>query len=160
MKIKIILFLFFSSLLCRVGIAQSLSDKDIAYFKKYEDSLSFMQKKVFYSKADSVKFKANAKFYRLFEEALLHALSFNYPFDSLKEVNLRTSSDKRFRVITWNIPRQDGTYYYFGFLQALHPKTKKYEVYELTDKSAAIKNPETYISDNTKWFGMLYYNII
>ncbi|MHB8259369.1 MAG: hypothetical protein ACYDCN_04690 [Bacteroidia bacterium] len=140
--------------------AQSLSDKDIAYFKKYEDSLFSMQKKVFYSKADSVKFKANAKFYRLFEEALLHTLSFNYPFDSLKEVNLRTSSDKRFRIITWNIPRQDGTYYYFGFLQALHPKTKKYEIYELTDKSATVKNPETYISDNTKWFGMLYYNII
>ena len=140
--------------------AQSLSDKDKAYFKKYEDSLSHMQKKVFYAKADTIKFKANARFYHLFEEILLNTLSFNYQFDSLKDINLRTSSDKKFRIITWNIPRQDGTYYYFGFIQAMHPKTKKYELYELTDKSLTVKNPETYQSDNTKWFGMLYYNII
>ncbi len=163
MKIKVKQFLFLAA--CLIGVrgkvsAQSLNEKDNAYFKKYEDSLYFMQKSVFYSKTDTAKLKANVKFYHLFEEILLNTLSFNYPFDSLKDINLRTSSDKRFRIITWNIPRQDGTYNYFGFIQALHPKTKKYEIYELTDKSTTVKSPESYQSDNTKWFGMLYYNII
>lgn len=140
--------------------AQSLTDKDIAFFKKYEDSLVHMQKKVFFSKTDTAKLKANFVFMHLMEEILLNTLSFQYPFDSLKEVNFRTSPDKRFRLITWNIPKKDGTYLYYGFLQAMHPKNKKYEIYELTDKSLGVKNPETYQSDNTKWFGMLYYKII
>jgi len=140
--------------------AQTLDDKDLAYFKKYEDSLNMMQKKVFFSKTDTAKFRANAKFFHLMEEALQNNLSFNYPFDSLKEVNRLVSPDKKFRLITWSIPTKEGTYFYFGLLQAMHPKTKKYEVYELTDKSNLAKNPESYQSDNTKWFGMLYYSII
>ena len=164
MKIRALYFLF--SLFLLVGarggiVAQSLNDKDVAFFKKYEDSLRIMQKKMFYSKADTTKFKANVMFYHLFEEILHNTLSFYYPFDSLKkDINLRTSPDKKFRIITWNIPKEDGTYIYFGFLQTMHPKVKNYVVYELTDKSAMVKNPETYISDNTKWFGMLYYTII
>ncbi|MFI5142085.1 MAG: hypothetical protein ACHQII_06990, partial [Bacteroidia bacterium] len=140
--------------------AQNLTDKDIAFFKKYEDSLKVMQKGVFYSKTDSAKFKNNARFYHLLDEVLLNTLSFAYPFDSLIEIKRLTSPDKKFRYIGWDIPKNDGTYMYFGFIQAMHPKTKKYELYELTDKSAAVKSPETYVSDNTKWFGMLYYTII
>jgi hypothetical protein len=140
--------------------AQNLSGKDIVYFKKYEDSLVAMQKNVFYAKTDTAKFRANSKFIQLMEEVLLNNLSFAYPFDSLTEINRRVSSDKKLRIITWNIPRKDGTFLYFGFIQSLHPNTHKYEIYKLIDKSSSVKNPETYISDHTKWFGMLYYTII
>ena len=140
--------------------AQNLSDKDMAYFKKYEDSLAAMQKKVFFAKTDTAKFRANGKFLQLFEEVLLNTISFNYPFDSLTEVNRRVSPDKKLRIITWNISRKDGTFLYFGFIQTLHPNTHKYEIYKLIDKSSSVKNPESYISDHTKWFGMLYYAII
>ena len=140
--------------------AQNLSDKDIAYFKKYEDSLVAMQKNVFYAKTDTAKFHANARFIRIWDEVLSNTLSFSYPFDSLKEVNCRVSLDKKFRLITWNISRKDGTYLYFGFLQALHPNTHTYEIYQLSDKSSTVKNPESYVSDHSKWFGMLYYAII
>ena len=140
--------------------AQTLTDKDLAYFKKFEDSLKVMQKSIYAAKTDSAKFKNNAKFYRLLDEVLLNTLSFNYPFDSLTEIKRLTSPDKKFRFVMWDVPRADGTYTYFGFIQAMHPKTKKYEVYELTDKSATVKSPETYVGDNTKWFGMLYYTII
>ncbi len=33
-------------------------------------------------------------------------------------------------------------------------------LYPLTDKSAGVKNAESYVSDHKKWFGMLYYSII
>ena len=139
---------------------QSLTDKDITYFKKYEDSLVYYQKKVFYGKTDSAKFKDNAKFVHLWDEVLSNQLSFYYGFDSLKEVSRLVSSDKKVRIVNWNIPRVDGSQYYFGFVQWLNPKTNHYEVDQLIDKSASIKTPESYISDNTKWFGMLYYSII
>ncbi|HXU25615.1 MAG TPA: hypothetical protein VN698_00170 [Bacteroidia bacterium] len=155
------LLIIFSLLLFAFATrAQTLSDKDLAYFKKFEDSLVPLQKSIYAAKTDSAKFKNNAKFRHLLEEVLLNTLSFTYPFDSLKEIKRLTSPDKKFRFIGWDLPKADGTYMYFGFIQALHPKTKKYEVYELTDKSAAAKSPETYVGDNTKWFGMLYYTII
>jgi len=140
--------------------SQTLTDKDLAYFKKYEDSLIYFQKKVFTAKTDTGKFKANIKFQHLFEEVLLNDLSFAYAFDSLKQVSRLVSADKKVRVITWNLDKADGTYHYFGFVQSLHPKTNHYVVYELTDKSASVKSPESHISDHNKWFGMLYYEII
>ena len=146
--------------LTSVSYSQNLTDKDVAFFKKYEDSLIYFQRKVFTAKKDSAKFKYNAKFIHLWDEALSNQLSFYYPFDSLKEVSRLVSSDKKVRIINWNVPRADGTHYFCGFVQWLNPKTNHYELNELIDKSAGVKSPETYVSDNNKWFGMLYYDII
>jgi len=152
--------LFFILCLPFLCFSQSLSEKDLAYFKKYEDSLVYFQKKIFTAKSDTGKFKPNAQFLKLLDEVLANDLSFYYPFDSLTQVSRLVSADKKVRVITWNLNKTDGSYHYFGFVQAQHPKTKHYEVYDLTDRSATIKNPEGHIGDHTKWFGMLYYDII
>src|ERR1700758_86031 len=69
------------------SFSQNLTDKDITYFKKYQDSLLYFQKKVFSAKTDSAKFKENAKFTHLWDEVLSNQLSFYYGFDSLKEVS-------------------------------------------------------------------------
>lgn len=140
--------------------SQDLTEKDIAFFKKYEDSLAVLQKKVFTAKSDTAKFRANIKFTKLLDEVLLNGLSFFYPFDSLKQISRLVSSDKKVRVITWNLNKVDGTYHYFGFIQRYNEKTKHYDLHELNDKSATIKNPEGHIGDNNKWFGMLYYALI
>jgi hypothetical protein len=152
-------FLILTALLLKVQ-AQTMSDKDLAFFKKYEDSLKKMQKAVFFSREDSVKFKANEHFTQVMEEVLLNQLSFEFPFDSLTAIGRLTSPDGKFRIINWNIAKNDGSCYYFGFIQSLDPKTKKFELYPLIDKSNLAKSPEAYVSDNNKWFGMLYYRII
>ncbi|HWY34046.1 MAG TPA: hypothetical protein VNX68_05325 [Nitrosopumilaceae archaeon] len=139
----------------------SLSEKDIVFFKKYEDSLKKLQKDVFFSKSDSLKSRANKKFLELWEEILLNKISFEYPFDSLKEVARLSSPDKKFRIINWNISKDnDATQMYYGYIQVLNPKTNDYDLYHLIDKSGSIKNPETYLGDNNKWFGMLYFKLI
>ncbi len=156
-------FFILASLFLHLSVySQTLSEKDIVYFKKYEDSLCNFQKKMFDAKAaDSTKFKANAKFIHLLDEVLLNDLSFYYSFDSLKEVVRIVSSDKKVRIINWNLYRNGGTqYFYYGFVQWLNPKTNHCELFELFDKSVNVKSPETYIGDNNKWFGMLYYDII
>jgi hypothetical protein len=140
--------------------AQELAGQDIAYFRKIEDSLSHLQKKVFSLKSDTARFRANARFLKLWDEILLNNLSFHYPFDSMKQVSRLVSPDKRVRIITWNLEKADGTHHFFGFLQAKNPKTNHYDLFELNDKSASIKNPEGHIGDHNKWFGMLYYEII
>ncbi|MES2590474.1 MAG: hypothetical protein V4608_01230 [Bacteroidota bacterium] len=137
----------------------------------YSDSLRIICGKIYSSKTDIDKKKFNQQLLKTFELALNTDFSFTYPFDSLTDIARLVSPDNTFRIINWNIPYSDGTQEYFGFIQNKHVQVKKkglfrkerietLQLYSLIDKSLEIKNPENVITDNKKWFGMLYYKII
>ena len=138
----------------------NLSAQNTEVLKKYEDSLKVLQIPMYRGKADAAKETANEKFKRIFSDALKQDKSFDFPFDSLKEIGRIYSPDRTFRIINWDIPKADGTYDYFGLVQVYDAKTKTYVVHELTDKSQDVKTPETYSGTADKWYGMLYYKII
>lgn len=129
-------------------------------FKLYEDTLLQLEKTLYSVKTDKEKQEINAKFRASFERALNNCNSFEYPFDSLREIGRIYSPDKSFRIINWDIPKEDGTYDYCGFIQVYDARRKTCHLYALTDKSADIKNPDNTVGDANKWFGMLYYKII
>ena len=137
----------------------------------YNDTIKIICKKLYSSKTDIDKKKYNHQLLNTFESALNTANSFDYPFDSLNDIARLVSPDKKFRIINWNVPYDDGTQEYFGFIQEKYSQKKRKglfkretaeiaQLYPLIDKSAEIKNPENTISDNKKWCGMLYYKII
>lgn len=153
------------------GLYAQLSDADRAHYAQLEDSLKVLQKKVFFNKKENERFEANKKFLATWNEIIPDEKSFQYPFDSIKEVSRLVSPDKKFRIITWNVMKNDGTQAYFGFIQVNNviikktgwfkkTTTKEYQYFTLSDKSAAVKTPESYVADPAKWFGMLYYDII
>lgn len=155
---------------CYTSYAQ-LSLEDQQYFSGIEDSLKNIQQRVFFSKKESNRFSANKDFLNYWNQILADSKSFNYPFDSLKEISRLYSPDQKFRIITWNINKEDGTHAFFGFIQLNHTTIQKkglfkkttqneYKFFQLIDKSGAVKTPENYIADHSKWFGMLYYDII
>ena len=160
-----ILFLSFS-------VSAQLSETELKYFSEIEDSLNHVKDRVFYSKKESARFEANKQFLSIWAEVLKNEKSIQYPFDSLKkDVSLVLSPDKKFRIIVWDMRKDDQTYYYFGFIQVNNSKTVKkgifkkettsqYEVFPLLDKSATVKTPENYVADPSKWFGMLYVDCI
>lgn len=140
-------------------------------FDADNDTLKSICKKIYHSKSDLDKKKYNYYLIKTFESVLNKPNSFDYPFDSLNDVQRLMPLDKTFRIFNWNVPYNDGTQEYFGFIQYKHIQIKKkglfkkiktetLQLYPLIDKSAEIKNPENAISDNKKWFGMLYYKII
>ena len=148
-----------------------LSDVDTKYYADLEDSLKHIQARVFFSKKESNRFEANRQFIALWNEILKDEKSMQYPFDSIKEVSRLMAPDNKFRIITWNMLKEDQSHAFFGFIQVNNIKTIKkgifkkettsqYEVFPLLDKSATIKTPEMHVADPTKWFGMLYYQII
>ena len=160
-----ILFISFS-------VSAQLSETEIKYFSELEDSLKHVKDKVFFSKKESARFEANKQFLAIWAEVLKNEKSIQYPFDSLKkDVSFVLSPDKKFRIIVWDMRKDDQTYYYFGFIQVNNSKTirkglfkketsSQYEVFPLLDKSATVKTPENYVSDPSKWFGMLYVDCI
>jgi|AntAceMinimDraft_16_1070373.scaffolds.fasta_scaffold106176_1 hypothetical protein len=134
--------------------------QNISLLSQYEDSLNVLGKKILYGKDDVVKYSSNEKFINIFEKALLTEKSFDYAFDSLVTVSRLISSDKKFKLFTWNLPKSDGTFEYFGFIQLYNKKIRQYKLYKLTDKSDEIKQVETQTLDNENWYGALYYKII
>ena len=113
------------------------------------------------SKMETEKNETSKKFAAGLRLVLNKEKSIDFPFDSLKKYKVMLeSSDKQVRVFTWDLEAEDGTHTYYGFVQAYNKKSKKFEVYELKDKSDGMRDPENAILDNTKWFGAYYYQII
>ncbi len=130
-----------------------------------------LQKKVFETKKEAERFEANKEFIRLWYELLQNPASMEQNLDSIKGVSCLRSQDKKFRIITWNLFKNDGQQFYFGFIQVNNRKvtkkgifkkvvTNEYEVFALSDKSSTVTSPETFVGDPKKWFGMLYYDIV
>jgi hypothetical protein len=168
---RTIILILLTSLISQFALAQ-LSDVEVKYYSELEDSLQHIAQRVFLSKKEKNKFEANKQFIAIWNEVLKDGKSMQYPFDSLKkDVSVLMAPDKKFRIITWNIIKEDQTHAFFGFIQVNNSKTVKkgifkkettsqYEVFPLVDKSSTVKTPENYICDPSKWFGMLYVDCI
>lgn len=164
------LIVFLPVLFASFAFAQK-TDSSLSYSKSKYEELKSLQQKVFYSKKEQERLEANKGFIKLIESVAVNKNALQFPFDSLKEISTLSPKSKKFKLITWNIPKDDQTHLFFGFLIVNNSITKKtglfkkqttdqYEYYKLIDKSAGIKNPETYIGTCDKWFGMLYYELI
>ena len=158
--------LFLTTLPCFIAIASSAAkitppQDSSALIHLYEDSLKAVQfDKIKPHTSAQLKQEANARFIMLLQKALSVQGSFDYPFDSLTTVGRLTSADKQFRVLTWDVPKQDGSFDYYGFIQSMDQAKKTYVLYTLTDKTAEIANAQTTTCTADKWLGMLYYKII
>jgi hypothetical protein len=163
MKLRII-FLF---ALLPFAVFAAPKPVDTKPFSAFEDSLKKIGPAMFKG-TDQDKIAANKKFNDLLRKALTTEGAFDYPFDSLKFIANLRSPDNAIRIFNWDVPKNDGTYTYYGFLVVDESKTgaqkksgkEKYTIYDLIDKSAEIKNPTLAVLSPEKWFGALYYKII
>lgn len=107
------------------------------------------------------RLEASNKFSTALKSLLARDVRADVPFDSLKAYKVMLiSSDKQVRIFTWDVLFEDQSHLYFGFIHAYNRKSKKYEVYELRDKSEGMRDPENAALDNTRWYGAWYYQIV
>ncbi|MCO5935306.1 hypothetical protein NAF17_07125 [Mucilaginibacter sp. RB4R14] len=132
--------------------------KNLKELKIYQDSLKSLGKKFINDPDDLERKNANYRFIRMLVAALKVPHSFNYPFDSVKAVSIINSPDNRFRILSWHVMNQDGSYRFYGTVQM--NTGDKLLMYPLEDYSPFLKNPEDSITDNHKWYGVQYYKII
>ncbi|MDA3778819.1 MAG: hypothetical protein PF487_01065 [Bacteroidales bacterium] len=126
----------------------------------YEDSLNTYFNIMSDSQNDNERMETNNKILRIFREILNEEETINYPFDSLNYVGILKSDNNKLKIYNWNLPFNDGTNKYFGFIQYYSKKEKKHYLYELFDKSEKIQNPEFLRLSNKNWYGALYYSIL
>jgi hypothetical protein len=122
-----------------------------------EDSLSKLLSTMVKEENFSKKMEMNSNFVDYFSEVLELEGSFEYPFDSLKNIGRLRSTDGKIRIINWNLPLTAGHHKYFGFVQV--KQIEQVKLFPLVDRRSEISNPQMEINGPEKWFGALYYHI-
>ena len=109
---------------------------------------------------DFEKYETNQKFRSLLETIFNSNNSFSFPFDSIPTISTLISPDKKFKILTWGICKENGNYEYFGYI--LFPNNSKYskKYIEVNDNSESTNFPETQILNASNWYGAIYYKII
>jgi len=124
----------------------------------FQDTLIKISSRVTAAQRDVQKLELNGSFVKTLVEALKVSNSFSYPFDSLKNVSIIKSPDQAFRVLSWYVLLENGTYRYYGAIQ-INTKSGPLKLYPLIDQTDNISDPNG-ITDNQKWFGARYYEIV
>ncbi len=125
---------------------------------KHQDSLLVLSEETFAAQDDLSRLEKNAAFVKKFITALKITGSFNYGFDSLKRISILKTPDNSFRIITWFIPLDDGTYRYYGTIQ-LATSNGTLKLFPLNDATSSITNNNV-LTSNKDWLGARYYEII
>lgn len=110
------------------------------------------------SNSDTVKEEIAKQIKLEFNNVLQIPASFEYSFELLKNVSILLSDNEIVKVYTWNIPYNNGTFKYGGFIQ--YKKKKSFKLTQLIDKSEEINDPEHQYLYAEKWYGALYYELI
>ncbi|WP_293788296.1 hypothetical protein [uncultured Pedobacter sp.] len=124
----------------------------------FQDTLIKISARVVAAQADAQKLEINGIFVKTLVEALKMPNSFSYPFDSLKNVSVIQSPDQAFRILSWYVLLENGTYRYYGAVQ-MNTKSGQLKLYPLIDQTDHFSDPNV-ITNNQKWFGARYYEII
>lgn len=142
------------------AVAQhSDSNKNRLQLIAMQDSLKELSFKMVNESIEPERYNAGYQFIKTLVNALKTPYSFNFPFDSLKAISVQSSPDKRFRVFSWHIMNDDGSYRYYGTVQMNNPQGKL-EMFPLVDYTPSFKKPADSITTNERWYGAQYYRII
>jgi len=156
---KLFTLLLIAVVLPLLASAQHADDSgNIQKLTLYQDSLAQICKKLVNDGTEMERQNANGELIKTLVKALKVPHSFNFSFDSLKAIRILNAPDNRFRIFTWCMQFDDGSYRYYGTVQM--NTGDKLLMYPLTDYTPFIKNAEDTVTDNSKWLGAMYYKII
>lgn len=154
------LILFFSIFTLIIGICGKLNAQNYQLLSEIKDSLIAQSERVYTLQDDESKMKLNAEISKNVLKAIKQEKSIDYSFDSIKYISVLTSEDKMIRIFSWVLPKDEGGFECYGFVQSYDDNLKMYRQWELKDVSATMQKPETKIMSSDKWFGAVYYYII
>ena len=138
---------------------QPSGNNNLQQLMSFQDSLKEISFKMVNDSIEPERYNASYKLIKTLVSALKTPYSFNFQFDSVKAISIQASSDKRFRIFSWHVMNNDGSYRYYGTIQMNKPDGKL-EMFPLIDYTPAFKNPSDSTTNNDKWYGAQYYRII
>jgi len=157
---NLFILIFLSVITPIFAFAQHSDDsKYLKVLALYQDSLADIGKKLINNDTEMERQNANAQFIKMLVKALKVPQSFNFGFDSVKSVRILNAPDNRFRIFTWFMQFDDGSFRYYGTVQ-MNTGDNRLVMFPLSDYTPLIKNPEDSVGSPKKWLGAVYYQII
>ncbi|WP_291402014.1 hypothetical protein [Daejeonella sp.] len=138
---------------------QSLDKSNREKLIVFQDSLKEISFKMINDSIEPQRYNASYKLIKTLVTALKTPYSFNFTFDSLKTISIQNSPDQKFRVFTWHVMNNDGSYRFYGTIQ-MNTSQGGLEMFPLVDYSPTLKNPSDSTYTNSRWYGAQYYKII
>ncbi|KAA8483823.1 hypothetical protein BDE36_1699 [Arcticibacter tournemirensis] len=153
-------FLAIGLFMCMNTMAQHSDPPNSAQtFIKLQDSLKNLGYQVVNNPSEAERYNASYTMIKTLVSALKLNNSFNFGFDSLKTISILTSPDRRFRIFSWHVLNNDGSYRYYGTIQ-MNNAGGRLQMFPLVDHSAEIKNPQDSTLNSGHWYGAQYYKVI
>lgn len=131
--------------------------QNLTKMNAWQDSLLKLSKQMFEEPSEVVRIESNYQFVKTLVSALKEINAFSFSFDKLDKISILDSPDKKFRIFSWNIPLNDGSYLYYGSIQYQGANIK---LTPLLDKTFEIKNVDSALLKPNDWYGAQYYDII
>ena len=156
MKKLFVLLLIISTV--PAAFAQHSDDSRSKQFDVYQDSLVRLGKKMVNAELDLDRKNANYTFIKTLVSALKINDSFQFKFDSVKNISILQSPDNKFRIFSWYVLNEDGSYRFYGTMQMNTGGPLK--LFPFEDYSPLQIHPEDSILNNRKWYGAQYYQIV
>jgi len=152
MKITIL-----SSCLTLFFIVNSAFSQSVNNNSGIQDSLSKLSSRIWKQKPDSNRLKANEIFFKVFQSVLESRSSALIPLDSIQGITRIASEDSKLRIFTWNVPLDNGTNKYFGFIQLNFDSLKVIPLRSVENDPDDFENKQLTSND---WYGAIYYKLI
>lgn len=105
------------------------------------------------------RLNANYAFIKKLVTALKEPSSYELAFDSLTMISILPAPDERFKIFSWHIQLNDGTYRYYGAIQ-MNTSDGTLKLFPLLDHSVLIADANTAVLAPDNWLGAQYYQII
>jgi hypothetical protein len=140
------------------GSAQQAKNQDTRQLKTAQDSLIRLSAQTFSAENNTMRFEKNASFVKKLVATLKIPGAYNFGFDSLQNISIVKSPDNAFKIFSWFVPTDDGSYHFFGAIQ-MHTADGTLKLFPLVDGTETIKVLDA-TTDNKNWYGSRYYEII
>jgi hypothetical protein len=134
--------------------------QDPILLQQAENELNLLFNTVAATPDDGRKLRLNDSIVASMARILETEGSFEHPFQTITSLGKITSPDNKVRIYTWNLPSQDASNRYFGFVQIKNTPGSQPVVRRMIDKSGEITDPANRVLTPEQWYGMLVYDII
>ncbi|KWW31298.1 MAG: hypothetical protein AUK63_571 [bacterium P3] len=143
-----------------LAAVSSVRPQDRAVMTRYAEQIASQIELVYTARTDNERYHASETSVALFQEAMSQEHSFKWKWDFGTRVSVLTSTDGKFRVVTWPVVRDNGEYECFGLVQAYDEEDEDYHVYVLNDKSDETIGRTEAVLGPSQWFGSVYQELI
>ncbi|MFT3705004.1 MAG: hypothetical protein QM802_21740 [Agriterribacter sp.] len=139
--------------------AQSVKNAFITSMAQREDSMKNFAFSIVNAKEAAERFRADSNFTKMFVRALKEPYSFNYPFDSLQTISRLYAPDSSFRIITWQVVKDESVFRRHGAIQ-MKTRDGSLLLFPLVDKTSMAEDINNIVTTNENWIGAIYYHIL